>query len=99
MLYLKIVKTFMENNKCILYSKLSKELKNGIKIKVGQVVLELLIKTYYFDCFDIHNLNTAWPTKIPMPFCEFLGQLHINVKIITACLLLQVNCDKIMHTR
>ena len=27
------------------YGKLSKELKNGIKIKVGQAILELLIKT------------------------------------------------------
>ena len=33
------------------YSKLSKELKNGIKIQVGQAVLELLI-TALFDCFD-----------------------------------------------
>ena len=35
------------------YSKLSKELKNSIKIKVGKVVLELLIQTEHFDCFDL----------------------------------------------
>ena len=33
------------------YSKLSKELKNNIKIQADQVVLELLIKII-FDCFD-----------------------------------------------
>ena len=32
-------------------NKLSKELKNNIKIKVGQAVLELLIQQH-FDCFD-----------------------------------------------
>ena len=31
---------------------MSKELKNSIKIKVGQAVLELLIQKYQFDCFD-----------------------------------------------
>ena len=36
------------------YSKLSKELKNSlIKIKVGQVVFELLIQKQHFDCFDL----------------------------------------------
>ena len=46
-LYLKII-AFLENNICI-YSKLSKELKNSIKILVGlcQAVLEL------FDCINI----------------------------------------------
>ena len=34
-----------------LISKLFKELETGIKIEVGQAVLELLIK-HYFDCFD-----------------------------------------------
>ena len=34
------------------YSKLSKELKNSIKIKVGQAVLELLIQNQYFGYFD-----------------------------------------------
>ena len=43
-LYLKLSTSFW---KIILvsYSKLSKELKNNIKIKVGQAVLELLIQT------------------------------------------------------
>ena len=35
------------------YSKLSKELENSIKIKVGQVVLELLTQNQHFDCFDL----------------------------------------------
>ena len=35
------------------YSKLSKELKNSIKIKVGQAVFELLIQNQHFDCFDL----------------------------------------------
>ena len=34
------------------YRKLSKELKNSIKIKVGQAFLELLIQNQHFDCFD-----------------------------------------------
>ena len=35
------------------YSKLSKELKNSIKIKVGQAVFELLIQNEHLDCFDL----------------------------------------------
>ena len=35
------------------YSKLSKELKNSIKMKVGQAVLELLIQKQHFNCFDL----------------------------------------------
>ena len=35
------------------YSKLSKELKNSIKIKVGQAVLELLIQKQHFDSFTL----------------------------------------------
>ena len=42
---------------------MSEELKNNIKIKVGQAVLELLIQNQHFD-FLIYNLKTAWPTKI-----------------------------------
>ena len=42
-----MVNTLLKNNICILYSKLSKELKNSIKIEVGQAVLELLIKTTF----------------------------------------------------
>ena len=29
------------------------ELKNSIKIKVGQAVLELLIQNEHFDCYDL----------------------------------------------
>ena len=51
-LYLKIINIFL---KIIYasYSKLSKELKNSIKIKVGQAILELLIQIQHFDCFDL----------------------------------------------
>ena len=35
------------------YSKLSKELKNSIKIKVDQAVPELLIQKQHFDCRDL----------------------------------------------
>ena len=51
-LNLKIIDIFLRNDICIK-SKLSKELKNSIKIKVGQVVLELLIQKQHFDCFDL----------------------------------------------
>ena len=51
-LYLKIINIFLKNNNAY-YSKLSKELKNSIKIKVDQAVLELLIQNEHFDCFDL----------------------------------------------
>ena len=35
------------------YGKLSKELKNSIKITEGQAVLELLIQNQHFDSFDL----------------------------------------------
>ena len=35
------------------HTKLSKELKNSIKIKEGQAALELLIQNQHFDCFDL----------------------------------------------
>ena len=38
-------------------SKLSKELKNSIKIKVDQAVLELLIQKQHFGCFDLYLKN------------------------------------------
>ena len=37
----------------ISFSKLSKDLKNNIKIKVGQAVLTLLIQNQQFDHFDL----------------------------------------------
>ena len=48
------------------YSKLFKELKNSIKIKVGQAVLVLLIQTQHCDCFDL-KLKNRLATKISMP--------------------------------
>ena len=50
--FLKIINIFLKKKK-VSYSKLSKELKNSIKIKVGQAVLELLIQKQHFDCFDL----------------------------------------------
>ena len=56
------------------YSKLSKELKISIKIKVGQAVLVLLIqKENNILTVLICNLKTAWPTKISMPFLSSLN--------------------------
>ena len=40
------------------YSKLSKELQNSIKIKVGQAVFELLIQNEHFDCFGLYLKNS-----------------------------------------
>ena len=51
-LYLKIIIIFLKMIYAS-YSKLSKELKNSIRIKVGQAVLELLIQKQHFDCFDL----------------------------------------------
>ena len=51
-LYLKIINPFFWKIRYASYSKMSKELKNSLKIKVGQAVLELLIKQH-FVCFDL----------------------------------------------
>ena len=80
MLYLKIINIFLKKYYAS-YSNLSKELKNSIKIKVGKAVLELLIQKQHFDCFDLYNLKTAWPTKILMPFFQFLEQNLIRCLI------------------
>ena len=53
-LYLKIINTFWKT-KCASDRKLSKELKNSIKIKVDQAVPELLIKKNILTIL-IHNL-------------------------------------------
>ena len=60
----------------VSHSKLSKELKKSIKIKVAQVVLELLIQNQHFDCFDLY-FKTAWPTKISMPLLSSLDNCII----------------------
>ena len=57
------------------YSKLSKELKNNIRIKVGQVVLELLIQNNILTVL-IYNLKTAWATEISETFLSFLNNFH-----------------------
>ena len=56
------------------YKKLSKELKNGIEVLVGQAVFELQIKQSKC-CFWINNSRTAWPTLILMLFLSFLDNL------------------------
>ena len=54
------------------YSKLSKELKNGIKMAkqflsyLSNIILTALI----------HNLKTVWPTKISMPFLSSLENVE-----------------------
>ena len=57
------------------YSKLSKELKNSIKIKVRQAGFELLIQTNILTVL-ICNLKTAWPTKISVPFLSSLNDFY-----------------------
>ena len=53
-LYLKTINIFLKKKYIYAsYSKLSKELKKSIKIKVSLVVLELLIQNQHFDCFDL----------------------------------------------
>ena len=42
---------------CASYSKLSKELKNIINIKVGQAVVELLFQKQHFDWFNLYLKN------------------------------------------
>ena len=59
------------------YSTLFKELKNSIKIKVGQMVFELLIQNQNFDCFGI-NFITAWRTKISIPFLSSFNNSFID---------------------
>ena len=34
-----------------------RELKNSIKIKVGQAVLELLVQKQHFNCFNLYLKN------------------------------------------
>ena len=54
------------------YTKLSKEPKNSIKIKVGQGILSYWSKTNILTVL-IYNLKTAWPIKISMPFLSSLN--------------------------
>ena len=59
------------------YSKLSKELKNSIKIKLGKAVFELLIHNSILTVL-ICNLKTDWPTKISMAFLSSLNNSYIK---------------------
>ena len=58
---LKLSTLFLENNTCILYSKLSKELKDGIEILVGQAVCKLWIKTVKMSFGSITQEPLALP--------------------------------------
>ena len=54
------------------YSKLSKELKNSIKIKVDQAVLELLTQTTFLLFWSI-----TWKLLVPLKFqCHFFNSLN-----------------------
>ena len=57
------------------YTKLSKKLKNGIEIEVGEAVLEL-IKTLFGLFWSITLKKNAWPPKISMPFLSSLDNLY-----------------------
>ena len=59
------------------YSKLSKELKNSFKLKVGQAVLELLIQKQHFDCFDLQLNNRLANLNFKAIF-EFLEQFFVR---------------------
>ena len=63
---------FEKEKKNACYSKLSKELKISIKIEVGQAVL---IDQNNILTVLIHNLKTAWPTRISMPFLSSFDNL------------------------
>ena len=67
--------TFTQVTK-LFSSKLSKELKNCIKIWVGQAVFELLIKTKFWLFWSI-DYKLLRPTEISMPF-EFFGQFALR---------------------
>ena len=57
------------------YSKLSKELKNSIKIWVGQAVLDQVIDPNIIFTLLIYNFKTTWSTKISMPFLSSFDNL------------------------
>ena len=61
--YLKIINTFFWKIIYASHSKLSKELKNGIKIWVGQAVLQLLMKTI-FELFWSTTYNFYYKINI-----------------------------------
>ena len=65
-LYLKIINTFLLFFSAF-YDKLSKELKNSIKI-FSRPSGSWIIDQNNILTVLIHNLKTAWPTKISMPF-------------------------------
>ena len=58
---------------------MSEKLKYGIKILVlGQVDLELWIKTISCMHILINNPRTTGPAKILMPFLSFSDNLHLE---------------------
>ena len=81
MFCLKIINTFFEKWYHYLEGN-SEELKNGIKILVGQAFLEveLLIKPWNFVL--IINSTIVWPTEILLPFLSFSDNLFKDAYII-----------------
>ena len=62
------------------YSKLSKNLKNSIKIKVGHDVLALYRSKTNILIVLICNLKTTWPsTKILSPFLSSLNNFFYKM--------------------
>ena len=56
---------------CASYSKLFKELKNGIESLIGQTVIDQNSQNVVWA----NNSRTAWPTVILMLFLSFLDNL------------------------
>ena len=62
----------------VSYGKLSKKLKNSIKIKVGEAVLELLIQKQHFGWFDLYRILTYLDFNAILEFLEhFFYKMHI----------------------
>ena len=58
------------------HSKFSKELKNSMKIKVGQALSgSWVIEPKNILTVLIYNLKSDWPTKISIPFLSSLNNL------------------------
>ena len=88
-LYIKIINFFKKKKKKNdAYRKLSKEFNNGIRISVGQAVLELLIKTFWM--FWSATLKNTWPNEMSMLFLSSLDKL-----LQDACIIFRKSVDNI----
>ena len=75
-LYLKVINIFMKNIYAS-YSKLSNELKKW-HWNLSRPISSWVIDQNIILTVLIHNLKTAWPTIISMPFLKFLGQYTLR---------------------